>query len=123
MNNPTNSSNQIEAIGITGRAFNLIAENSHLTGTINLDQISHIYGKVAGTIKAAAGSLIVIKPSGQIEGKIEADSIIVDGFFEGELIATGKVTLSRTARVLGKIITNNLVIENGAFFEGEAIHP
>jgi hypothetical protein len=41
-----------------------------------------------------------------------------DGIVNGDIIATEKIQLGRTARVMGNISTPKLVVEEGAVFEG-----
>jgi cytoskeletal protein CcmA (bactofilin family) len=52
-----------------------------------------------------------------VDGKITADSLIIDGFVKGEIQATQKVWITPRARVLGSIQTPSLKVDPGAIFE------
>jgi cytoskeletal protein CcmA (bactofilin family) len=45
-------------------------------------------------------------------------SATIGGAVNGDIVATEKVELGRTARVIGNIQTPRLMIEDGAIFEG-----
>ena len=82
------------------------------SGTLRID------GVVEGTI-SADGSIIVAK-GGTAKGGITADSIVVGGAIEGNVIAREKMELLPTGTLHGDAITvaHGLVIHEGAIFEG-----
>lgn len=46
---------------------------------------------------------------------------MVGGLVEGNVYATKQVTLLKTAKLLGDIITPSLVVEEGVIFDGNCI--
>jgi cytoskeletal protein CcmA (bactofilin family) len=77
----------------------------------------HLDGTVRGDVKV--GHLIVGE-SGNIEGKVEAETIEVRGRIVGSI--TGKqIKLQATAYVEGDITHDQLAIDVGAFFQGRCL--
>ena len=64
------------------------------------------------------GRVKVAQPA-KIKGEIKADVISVNGNVQGSLAGQERVHLDQTARIEGQIITPNLSISEGAFFDGE----
>lgn len=81
------------------------------TGTFRIDSA------VKGTL-ISAGTLILGEHA-TVEGEIVGNRVIVAGHFEGKIRATGRVDIQAKAVVSGDIHTPCLVIEPGAFFEGQ----
>jgi cytoskeletal protein CcmA (bactofilin family) len=99
-------------------AINVIAEGTRIEGQIVLDQISRVHGVLIGEIKAKNGSILILSETAMVEGKIDADRLIIDGYVKGDIVTRGKVTVSRTGRVVGNIHAPSLELEFGAYFEG-----
>ena len=76
-----------------------------------------IDGHFTGRVRSEKGSLIV-SAGGVVEANIEVASAKINGTVRGDIIATGRVELGRSARVQGNIQTPALIIEDGAIFEG-----
>ncbi|MDI7774825.1 polymer-forming cytoskeletal protein [Asticcacaulis sp. EMRT-3] len=85
----------------------------NVTGTGDL----HLDGTVRGDVKV--GHLIVGE-SGNIEGKVEAESIEVRGRIVGS-IQGRQIKLQATAYVEGDITHDQLAIDVGAFFQGRCL--
>jgi cytoskeletal protein CcmA (bactofilin family) len=100
-------------------AINVIAEGTRIEGLITLDQISRVHGVLVGEIKARTGSVVILSESAMVEGKIDADRLIIDGYVKGDIVTRGKITVSRTGRVVGNIRAPSLELEFGAYFEGQ----
>ncbi len=108
-------------MNIKETTINLIAEGTRLEGKISFENISRVYGILVGEIIATPGSTLILGETAKIEGTIQADTLIVDGFVQGDIKARTKVVLSGTGRVVGNIRTPSLVIDFGAYFEGQSL--
>ena len=53
-----------------------------------------------------------------MQATIQSQDVIVSGELRGDINASGQVTLHKTARVSGNIATAQLLMEDGAFFNG-----
>ncbi len=80
-------------------------------GTFRID--SSMKGKLV-----SAGTLILGEHAA-VEGEIVGNRVIIAGHFDGTIQATGRVDIQAKAVVAGDIHTPCLVIEPGAFFEGQ----
>ncbi|MDR3607995.1 MAG: polymer-forming cytoskeletal protein [Oligoflexia bacterium] len=100
-------------------AINVIAEETRIEGKIVFDQISRVHGVLVGEVKAKNGSTLILAETAMVEGSIDADRLIIDGYVKGDIVAHGKVTISRTGRVVGNIHAPSLELEFGSYFEGK----
>jgi len=85
--------------------------NIFFTNTLRLD------GSFKGQIKSS--STLVIGETAEVEADIEASSVSINGSVKGTIVASSTVEIFKHAKVNGKIITPSLLIEEGAFFNGE----
>jgi cytoskeletal protein CcmA (bactofilin family) len=73
-------------------------------------------GAIEGNVKVA--QRLVIGGTGKILGNIEADSATIAGHIKGNITVKNVLDLKPTAKIDGDIITNKMVIESGAQFNG-----
>jgi cytoskeletal protein CcmA (bactofilin family) len=74
-------------------------------------------GQLSGTISSEKGTLIV-SSGGRVDADVEVAIARINGTVNGNVVATERVELGRTARLHGDIYAPALVIEQGAIFEG-----
>jgi len=96
----------------------LVSEGTAFEGTLSLASVARLHCQVKGKVVGRSGSLIVLAPQSMIEGNIEGDTLWIEGFVRGQVIATTKVILSESARVIGDIECPKVEIQPGAYFEG-----
>jgi cytoskeletal protein CcmA (bactofilin family) len=75
-------------------------------------------GEVEGSI-TLHGQRLTVRPNGRIRGNIEARHVILQGRVEGDILASDRVELFRSASLTGDISTARISIEEGAFFKGK----
>lgn len=97
----------------------LIGEGCEFEGNVKLTEgtTARLDGAVNGNIWGRA-SLIVGK-SGRVRGNVELEHVVVYGSIEGNIRAE-KVEL-HGGSVRGDIVTRNLLVEMGSFFNGRCI--
>ncbi len=100
-----------------GRLSGFVGHGTVLTGETNFQMMLRVDGHLTGTVTSEGGTLIV-GTNGQVDANISVGVATVNGIINGDVIATEKIQLGRTARVMGNIATPRLVIEEGAVFEG-----
>ena len=93
----------------------IISPNSKLEGIIETDGPLIIDGTLRGTIKCSS---LEITESGNVHADVEAETAMVAGTFEGEMICKGKLTFFRAGRVKGNIYYRTLSIESGGLLDG-----
>ncbi|MFZ0807732.1 MAG: polymer-forming cytoskeletal protein [Candidatus Sulfotelmatobacter sp.] len=78
----------------------------------------YVDGQVEGSIALKNNSLTV-GPNGQVKASVEAKGIIIQGKLEGNVQASDRVDLRKTAVVTGDITTQRISIEEGAYLKGK----
>jgi|SRR5579871_2262066 len=76
-----------------------------------------IDGEVEGSI-ALRGQTLTVGPNGRVRANIEARNVILHGRVDGDISATERVDLRKSASLSGNISTVRISIEDGAFFKG-----
>lgn len=100
-----------------GRLSGFVGAGTVLTGETNFQAMLRVDGHLTGRVVSDNG-LLIIGSGGQVDADILVSSATVGGTVNGDIVATERVELGRTARVIGNIQTPRLVIEDGAIFEG-----
>lgn len=99
--------------------LNLIGVGTTINGDINSGGDLRIDGTVKGSVSSKAR--LVLGPNGKIEGDIHSQNADVQGTVKGKVMVAEILFLKSTAIINGDIITNKLVVENGAEFNGNCI--
>lgn len=100
-----------------GKLSGFVGHGTSLTGDTSFQMMLRVDGHLTGTVTSDGGTLIVGN-NGQLDANVSVGVAQVNGAINGDVIATEKIQLGRTARVVGNISTPKLVIEDGAVFEG-----
>lgn len=100
-----------------GRLSGFVGHGTTLTGETEFHAMLRVDGHLIGTVSSETGTLI-IGTNGQVDANIAVAAALVNGSVNGDIIASEKLQLGRTARVLGNIQSPKLIIEEGAILEG-----
>ena len=100
-----------------GRLSGFVGHGTQLTGETNFQMMLRVDGHLTGTVVSDGGTLIV-GTNGQVDANVMVAIATVNGTVNGDIAATEKIQLGRTAHVIGNVSTPKLVIEDGAVFEG-----
>lgn len=95
---------------------NTIGKGTTLNGNIETYGNLRIEGKVYGNITAK--SKVVVGKSAFIEGNILAQNADIEGEVAGKVEISDILVLKPTAKIHGDMITNKLIVESGAQFNG-----
>jgi cytoskeletal protein CcmA (bactofilin family) len=95
-----------------------IGKSVVIKGELSGSEDLYVDGQVEGSIALKDHSLTV-GPNGQIKASIEAKGIVVQGKLEGNLRASDRVDLRKSAVVAGDIVTQRISIEEGAYLKGK----
>ena len=76
-----------------------------------------IDGEVEGSI-ALRGQTLTVGPNGRVRANIEARTVVLHGRVDGDISASDRVDLRKSASLTGNISTARISIEDGAFFKG-----
>src|SRR5688572_15358041 len=99
-----------------GRLSGFVGHGTMLTGETNFQMMLRVDGQLTGTVSSDGGTLIV-GSTGQVDANVSVSIANINGTVNGDIIATEKIHLGRTARVIGNIATPRLIIEEGAVYE------
>lgn len=93
-----------------------IGKSVVIKGELSGSEDLYLDGEVEGTIELSGNSL-TIGPNGRIRAHAHAKDIVIHGKVNGNIRAD-RVELKKSALVTGDMITQRIVIEDGAFFKG-----
>lgn len=100
-----------------GRLSGFVGHGTTLTGETEFHAMLRVDGHLIGTVTSEAGTLI-IGTNGQVDANVSVAAAMINGSVNGDVIATEKLQLGRTARVMGNIHSPRLIVEEGAILEG-----
>lgn len=96
---------------------NIIGKGTIVNGSIETFGNIRVEGKVVGDIKTK--SKAAFGHSSQVDGSVLAQNAEVAGHITGTIEVTEQLVLKATATIDGDIITNKLLVESGATFNGK----
>jgi cytoskeletal protein CcmA (bactofilin family) len=91
---------------------------THLVGNIKAEEDLIIDGKMKGNVEIKNHSFF-LGPGGRLKGNIYGQNVRIRGQMQGEIIATGKVEITRKAKFSGKITGKSISVEKGAHFDAD----
>jgi cytoskeletal protein CcmA (bactofilin family) len=100
-----------------GRLSGFVGNGTTLNGEMNFQALLRVDGQLTGRITSENGTLIV-GATGRIEANVAVFAAVINGIVKGDIVATEKIELGRTAQVIGNIQAPRLVMEDGAILEG-----
>ena len=90
-----------------------------LDGRLDIADSLQVDCEVAGELNV--GGKLVIGAKGVVNANVQTVDILIMGRYDGNLVATGNVEVTKTGRVTGRIETDSLMIAKGGFFNGSVI--
>jgi cytoskeletal protein CcmA (bactofilin family) len=98
--------------------FAHIGKSVIIKGELSGSEDLYVDGVVEGTIELQ-GNNLVIGPNGKVRASVNAKGVVVQGKLEGDIRASERAELRKTAVVVGDVFTQRIAIEDGAFFKGK----
>ncbi|MFQ5899860.1 MAG: polymer-forming cytoskeletal protein [Candidatus Methylomirabilia bacterium] len=105
--------------GASPTLLTIVGDQAKLEGKFEITESIHIECEVGGELKV--GGKLVIGDGGIVRADVETVDAIIQGQYEGNMVATGNVEIAATGRVSGNIETDSLVISKGGFFNGNVL--
>jgi len=93
-----------------------MGEDTVFNGSLNFDGTVRIDGKFEG--KVITEDTLIIGESGHLMAEINAGTVICMGRVEGTIVASKKVEIHSTSKVLGNIKSPAIDIELGGILDG-----
>ena len=94
----------------------LIPEKAKFKGKLKTPGTLTIVGTFTGNIKC---SILEIFKDGKAFGSVEAESVTIAGYFEGEIACYGHLKIAKTATVKGRVAYGSLSVETGGLLDVE----
>jgi cytoskeletal protein CcmA (bactofilin family) len=94
----------------------VIGPQTSFSGTLRSETAVRILGAVDGEIISTQS--IAIEESARVKARVTAETVTVAGEVNGEIQCVGRVEILPSGRVHGEIQAGTLVMQEGAFFEG-----
>jgi len=98
-------------------SMTFISEGTQITGEIMVEHDLRVEGTVKGSL--SVGGALVLGPTGRIEGDVSARSATLAGHIAGNVHTQEKLVLEGKSVLLGDLQTRELVIQEGAIFQGK----
>lgn len=96
----------------------LLEVDASMAGTLSFqDPVNlQINGRFEGSLDVKG--LLTVGPNAQVRATIQGEAIVIGGAVEGPVSASRRVELLPTARVIGKVSTPRLIVQDGAVLHG-----
>lgn len=94
-----------------------IGKSVVVKGELSGSEDLYVDGQVEGSI-SLRGQSLTIGPNGRVRANIEARNVIVHGQVDGNVVASDRVELRKSASLKGDISTARIAIDDGAYFKG-----
>jgi cytoskeletal protein CcmA (bactofilin family) len=95
-----------------------IGKSVVVKGELSGSEDLYVDGQVEGSI-ALKGNSLTVGPNGMVKASVEAKGVVVQGKLEGNVQASERVELRKSAIVTGDISTQRIAIEEGAYLKGK----
>ena len=112
-------SNEEEKKAGNSKSSLMIGEGVTITGTIKANNEVTIQGAIDGDIECNS---VTINKSGNVKGKIKADTMTVEGKAEGEMNVNAVLNIKSEGHVNGKVFYGEIQIDEGGKLSGEINH-
>jgi cytoskeletal protein CcmA (bactofilin family) len=98
--------------------FAHIGKSVVIKGELSGSEDLYVDGNVEGKIELRNHSL-TIGPNGNVKADISAKSVVIQGKLDGNVNASERVDLRKSAVMAGDVTTARIAIEEGAFLKGK----
>ncbi|MEK6607061.1 MAG: polymer-forming cytoskeletal protein [Myxococcota bacterium] len=99
-----------------GEINTLLGRGSAFEGKLTFEGAVRIDGRFKGDI--FTDGVLVIGEGAEVQAEVDAGTIIIEGYVQGNLRAKQGVEVHAPGRVRGNIVTPSLIIDRGVIFEG-----
>ena len=95
-----------------------IGKSVIIKGELSGSEDLFLDGEVERDHRPPRSSYLVIGPNGRVRANVYAKDVTIHGTVDGSVTGVNKVELKKSALLNGDILTQRIVIEDGAFFKG-----
>lgn len=95
----------------------LIGVGTTLTGNLDCEGDLVVGGSVVGD--STVGGAFTLSEGGRWEGKLQVKTAIIAGEWLGEISASEKLEIRKSARIRGVVVARSIAVAQGALIDGE----
>ncbi len=95
-----------------------IGKSLSIKGELSGSEDIYVDGQLEGSIQLP-GNSVTVGPNGRVKANITAKNLTVGGTLDGNVHASERTELRKTAVVNGDVQTRRIAIEEGAYFKGK----
>ena len=92
-------------------------QGTEIVGDLHFRNTFRVDGVIKGTI--VSDNTLIVGESGRLEANVDCGVVSIRGSVKGRVRGREKVELLAGSRVEGTLVSPRLIIEEGAFFQGE----
>jgi cytoskeletal protein CcmA (bactofilin family) len=100
-----------------GEVETVVGRESVFDGKLRSEHSIRVQGEARGEIESKQA--VYIEEGARVHAKIVAAEITIAGQVEGQLFSVGRVEIRPSGQVCGEINAASLVMQEGAFFDGQ----
>lgn len=93
-----------------------MGEDTIFNGSLTFDGAVRIDGKFEGQVKT--NDTLIVGETGELNADVTAGVLVAKGKINGTIIASERVEIHSTSKIVGNIRTPSLMVEVGAVFDG-----
>jgi cytoskeletal protein CcmA (bactofilin family) len=101
-----------------GEVESLIGEHTSFEGTLKTEGSVRLLGTIQGEIESK--STIIVEEKARVTARLTAQQVTVAGQLDGQIYCEGRVEIRPTGRVTGEINAGALIVQEGAYFDGNS---
>lgn len=113
----TDKKEPVMASSSANQSVAAIGRSIRINGDLQGEEDLRIEGEVNGTIRLN-NNTVTIGQEGKIKADVYAKSVAVEGSVEGDLYGAEHISIRKSAKVQGNVISPRVSLEDGARFKG-----
>ena len=98
--------------------FANIGKSLSIKGELSGSEDIFLDGRLEGSIQLS-GNNLTVGPNARVQANVAARNVTVAGELQGNIQASERTELEKTAVVTGDVLTRRIAIAEGAFFRGK----
>ena len=92
-------------------------DGTEFSGELRFRDVLRVDGRLKGRV--VSDNMLIIGETGQVDAEIDCGVVSIRGKVSGQVHGRQRIELLAGCRVLATLVTPKLVIEDGAFFQGD----
>jgi cytoskeletal protein CcmA (bactofilin family) len=96
----------------------LIGEHTSFEGTLKTEGSVRLLGSIQGEIESK--STIIVEEKARVTARLTGAQVTIAGQVDGQIFCDGRVEIRPTGRVTGEINAGALIVQEGAYFDGNS---